>query len=430
MGLDHGILRRLAGATFASLRIRNYRLYFLGQVISSSGTFMQSIAQDWLVLQLSNSGTALGVVTALQYLPILLLGSYGGLVADRFPKRKILYVTQSAAGLLALILGGLVASGWVRLWMVDLLALCLGLVTAFDMPARQAFVIELVGAADLRNAVTLNSTLINLSRIIGPAFAALLIASLGLTLCFILNGLSYGAVVVMLRRMRASEWTLSAPETRAPAQVRAGLGYVLASPVLRTTLLMMALVGMLTYEFQVTLPLMARFVFHGNASSYSLLTAALGTGAVVGGLLVAGRSQVSPSQLARGALLFGLTVVAAAFMPSLWLAAAALVCVGICSIAFTSLGNSVLQLSSSSQMRGRVMAFWTIAVLGSSTVGGPLVGWVGEALGPRWALALGGLAAVGAALLGRGLRAAPELAGAAAGPAEEARPAAASDQAA
>jgi len=396
--------RRYATATFSSLHIRNYRLYFIGQVISTSGTFMQAIAQDWLVLRLSNSGTALGIVTALQYLPILLLGSYGGLVADRFPKRNILYITQSIAGLLALLLGGLVATGWAQLWMVYALALILGVNTAFDMPARQTIVIELVGEADLKNAVTLYSTLVNLARIIGPALAGLLIATVGLALCFVLNGLSYAAVLLMLRRVRGAELHPNPPAARARGQVRAGLRYAVADPVLRTTLLMMLVIGMLTFEFQVTLPLLARYVFHGEADSYSLLTASLGLGAVVGGLLIAGQKNVSPRGLATGALWFGLAVVVAACMPTLWLTAAALVVVGVCSIRFTSLGNSVLQLGSAPHMRGRVMALWTIAVLGSSTVGGPVVGWVGEVLGPRWALALGGLAAVGAAALGAQLR--------------------------
>jgi MFS family permease len=379
-------------------------LYFIGQVISTSGTFMQSIAQDWLVLKLSDSGTALGVVTALQYLPILVLGSYGGLVADRFSKRKILYITQTIAGCLALLLGVLVAGGWVKLWMVDVLALCLGLNTAFDMPARQTFVLELVGEGDLKNAVTLYSTLVNLSRIIGPAVAGAIIATLGLALCFILNGLSYAAVVIMLWLVHADELHPSPPAQRAKGQLRQGLRYAFANPVLRITLLMMALIGTLTFEFQVTLPLMARFVFHGDASSYSLLTASLGLGAVIGGLLIAGQKHVSPQGLANGALLFGLAVVVAAFMPNIWLAAAALVGVGICSIRFTSLGNSVLQLESDPQMRGRVMAFWTIAVLGSSTLGGPVVGWVGEHLGAQWALALGGVAAIAAAALGSQLK--------------------------
>jgi MFS family permease len=409
-------LRRYAAATFTSLRVRNYRLYYIGQVISTSGTFMQSIAQDWLVLKLSNSGLALGGVTALQYLPILLLGPYGGLVADRFPKRKIIFVTQSVAGLLALLMGALVVTGWVRLWMVYGMALGLGLVTLFDMPARQTFVVELVGEKDLKNAVTLYSTLVNLSRIIGPAIAGVLIASLGLALCFFFNGLSYVAVIVMLARINPAELSVAPPAARAKGQLRAGWRYVLASPVLSTTLLMMAIIGTLTFEFQVSLPLLARFVFQGDAGSYALLSASLGAGAVIGGLLIASRSRVSHDRLVNGALLFGLAVTASAFMPTLWLSAAALVVVGICSIAFTSLGNSLLQLESTPQMRGRVMAFWSIAIMGSSTVGGPLIGWVGEQLGARWGLALGGVAAMAAAGLGAFLRARSQAAARAARP--------------
>ncbi len=400
--------QRYAGATFSSLRVRNYRLYYIGQVISTSGTFMQSIAQDWLVLKLSNSGVALGAVTALQYLPILLFGSYGGLLADRFSKRKIIFVTQAASGLLALLLGGLVVTGWVQLWMVYVLAGCLGVITLFDNPARQTFVVELVGEKDLRNAVTLYSTLVNLSRIIGPAIAGVLIASVGLALCFILNGLSYVAVVIMLLLVRPSELHLAPAAARARGQLREGWRYMLSSPILRTTLLMMAIIGTLTYEFQVSLPLIARFVFNGDASSYALLSASFGAGAVIGGLLVAGRKGISGGQMVRASMLFGLAATAAAFMPTLWLTAVALVATGICSIAFSSLGNSLLQLESEPQMRGRIMAFWGIAVLGSSTLGGPIVGWVAELVGARWGLALGGLAALVAAALGARMLAAPK----------------------
>ena len=401
-------VRRYGGATFSSLRVRNYRLYYIGQVISTSGTFMQSIAQDWLVLKLSNSGVALGAVTALQYLPILLFGSYGGLLADRFSKRKIIFVTQSASGLLALLLGGLVVTGWAQLWMVYVLAGCLGVITLFDNPARQTFVVELVGEKDLRNAVTLYSTLVNLSRIIGPAIAGVLIASVGLALCFILNGLSYVAVVIMLALVRPAELHLAPAAARARGQLGEGWRYMMASPILRTTLLMMAIIGTLTYEFQVSLPLIARFVFNGDASSYALLSASFGAGAVIGGLLVAGRRGISGGQMVRAAMLFGLAATAAAFMPTLWLTAAALVGVGVCSIAFSSLGNSLLQLESEPQMRGRIRAFWGIAVLGSSTIGGPIVGWVAELVGARWGLAIGGLAALVAAALGARLLADPK----------------------
>ncbi len=392
--------QRYAQGTFLSLRVRNYRLYYVGQVISITGTFMQSIAQDWLVLKLSNSGLALGAVTALQYLPILLLGPYGGLVADRYSKRKILCVTQGAAGVLALVLGGLVLTGWVQLWMVFVLAGALGVITIFDNPARQTFVVELVGEADLKNAVTLYSVMFNLCRIIGPTIAGVLIALVGMTLCFFFNGISYVAVIVMLLRMNPADLKVAPPPQPTKGQLREGWRYAMSSPLLRTTLLMMAIIGTLTYEFSVSLPLMARFAFQGDASSYALLTASLGAGAVIGGLMIAGQRQVSGGRMVWNALLFGAAVTAAALMPSLWVAAAALVAVGICSISYNTLANSLLQLESSPQMRGRMMGFWSIAVLGSATFGGPLVGWVGQLLGPRWAMGLGGVAAIIAAGLG------------------------------
>jgi len=393
-------IKQFSRDTFSSLRIRNYRLYFLGQIISTSGTFMQSIAQDWLVLKLTNSGTALGFVTALQYVPILFLAPYGGLIADRIQKRKILYLTQSIAGLLALILGTLVATNVIRLWMVYVLAFCLGLTNSIDNPARQSFVVELVGEDELKNAVTLYSTLVNLSRIIGPGIAGVLITTVGLAPCFIINGISYVAVVIMLYKIHADEMRISPPAARSKSQIREGFRYVLSNPVLRSTLLMIVLIGTLTFEFQVSLPLIARFTFNGDARVYASLSMALGIGAVIGGLMIAGQKEVSPDRLVKGALWFGLVILAAAFMPSLPLIALTLVVVGVFSIAFTSLGNSVLQLESTPQMRGRVMSFWAIGFLGSTTFGGPIVGLIGEYAGPRWALAIGGLAAISAAALG------------------------------
>jgi MFS family permease len=375
-------------------------LYYLGQIISTSGTFMQSIAQDWLVLKLSNSGTALGVVTALQYMPILFLAPYGGVIADRFSKRKILYFTQSAAGLLALILGVLVGLDIVQLWMVFILAFCLGIINAFDNPTRQSFVVELVGESELRNAVTLYSTLVNLARIIGPAIAGVIISTVGIALCFLINGVSYAAVVIMLYMIDAAALRISPPAARSKGQLSEGFRYVLSNPVLRSTLIMMVIIGTLTFEFQVSLPLIARFTFNGDASSYASLSMAIGVGAVIGGLFIAGQKKVSADRLVKGALLFGLAILAAAFMPTLRLSMLALVLVGVSSIAFTSLGNSVLQLESTPQMRGRVMSFWAIAFLGTSTIGGPIVGWFGEYVGPRWGLAIGGLAAVAAAAIG------------------------------
>jgi len=394
------ILQKYSHETFSSLYIRNYRLYYLGQMISTSGTFMQSVAQAWLVLQLTHSGTALGITSALQYVPILVLGPYGGVIADRFPKRQILYITQSISGVLALILGVLTATGLVRVWMVYILAFCLGLVTIFDNPARQTFYIELVGPDNLRNAVTLYSTLVNLARIIGPAVAAGLIAGLGLAPCFIVNGFSYGAVVIMLAMMRSEELLVTPPEPRGKGQLVEGFKYVLSSPILGPVLLVMAIIGTLTFEFQVSLPLIAQFTFKGDASSYAFLTGSMGFGAAVGGIFFASRKGITPSKVVTAALLFGVMVLAAAFMPTLLLSGIALVAVGIASINFSSLGNSILQLESSPRMRGRVMSFWSVAFLGTTTFGGPIVGWFAQTVGARWGLALGGFAGLGAAALG------------------------------
>jgi MFS family permease len=380
--------------------VRNYRLYYIGQIISTSGTFMQNIAQAWLVLKLTNSGTALGLTTALQYLPILILGPYGGVIADRISKRKILYFTQSISGLLALILGFLVATSLVQVWMVYILAFSLGMVNVFDNPTRQTFYMELVGPDHIRNAVTLYSTLVNLARIIGPAIAAAVIAAFGLAPCFIVNGISFAAVVIMLTMLHADELFITPPVPRAKGQLMEGFKYVASTPVLGSTLLMMAIIGTLTYEFQVSLPLIAQFTFKGDAGSYAFLTASMGVGAACGGILFASRKGINPHKLVSAALLFGLAVLAAAFMPIIYLAGLALVAVGICSINFSSLGNSVLQLHSSPQMRGRVMSFWSVAFLGSTTIGGPIVGWFAQVAGARWGLALGGLAALVAAVLG------------------------------
>ncbi len=393
-------LRQFGENTFSSLRIRNYRLYYSGQIISTSGTFMQSVAQAWLVLELTHSGTALGVVTALQYLPILLLGPYGGVVADRFPKRKLLYLTQSAFGLQALLLGTLVATGLVRLWHVEVLAFFFGLVNTIDNPTRQSFVVEMVGERQLRNAVTLYSSLVNLARVIGPSIAGILIATLGLAPSFILNGISYAAVVIVLFLMNPHELHTTPPMTRMRGQLAEGVRYVLGTPVLRNVLIMLAIIGTLTFEFQVSLPLLAQFTFNGDAQSYAALTSAMGIGAVMGGLATAGRKDTSMRAFITAAFLFGLTTLLVALTPGLLVAVLVMVAVGVCSIYFTSLGNSILQLESAPQLRGRVMAFWSVAFLGSTTIGGPIIGWVGEALGPRWGLAVGGLAGLVAALFG------------------------------
>jgi len=392
--------RQIGETTFSSLRIRNYRLYYIGQIISNCGTWMQSIAQAWLVLKLTNSGTTLGLITALQSTPVLVLGPWGGVLADRFSKRKLLILTQLAFGILALILGVLVATGAVRLWMVAALAFGFGLTNVIDNPARQSFVVEMVGESELKNAVTLFSSLVNLSRIIGPTIAGILITTIGLAPCFIVNGLSYGAVVVMLQVMRASELHPVARLAHARGQVIAGLSYVWSTSVLRDLLVIMAIIGTLTYEYQVSLPLIAQFAFHGNAASYAALSASLGVGAVIGGLVTASRKKTSFQAVVLAALLFGAATLGASLMPTLGMAVAALVIVGFCSITFSAMGNTTLQLTSTPQMRGRVMSLWAIAFLGSTTIGGPIIGFIGQHVGPQWALATGGLAALVAGAYG------------------------------
>jgi len=400
MGHLSGYARNFSQETFSSLLIRNYRLFYIGQIISTSGTFMQSVAQSWLVLQLTNSGAALGITTALQSIPILILGPYGGVIADRISKRKIFFFTQSIASVLAMILGVLVLTGLVQVWMVYILAFCLGLVNAFDNPTRQTFHIELVGPEHLRNAVTLYSILINLARIIGPVIAGVLIASVGLAPCFFINGFSYIAVIIMLILMRTSEMFITPPLPRAKGQIQEGFKYIVSTPVIWAILLMIAIIGMFTYEFQVTLPLIAQDVFNGDARSYAFLTASMGFGAAIGGIFFAGRKGLTTKKLVSATMLFGLAVLVTAFMPSLLLTGLAMVLVGIGSINFSSIANSMLQLASSPQMRGRVMSFWTMAFLGTTTIGGPIVGWFAETAGPRWALALGGLAGMAAAVIG------------------------------
>ena len=384
---------------FSSLRIPNYRLYFLGQAVSLSGTWMQSVAQGWLVLELTGSGTAIGLVLSLQFLPVLLFGPLAGVLPDRFDKRHLLFGTQVAAGLLAGTLGLLVLFDLVRLWMVYVLAAGLGFVNLVDNPTRQTFISEMVGRDHLTNAVSLNSVLVNLARVIGPAVAGALILTVGLAPCFLVNAASYLGVIAALAAMRVEHLHRSPRQPRRSGQLREGLRYVRATPGLLIPLLMMAVVGTLTYEFQVILPLLARFTFGGDAATFSAMTACMGAGAVVGGLITAAAARRRPTALASTAAAFGVVQLSVALAPRLWLALALLVLLGAASISFLALGNATLQLASAPEMRGRVMALWGVAFLGSTPVGGPLVGWIGEHLGPRYGLGLGGLAALLSGLL-------------------------------
>ncbi|MHB1686903.1 MAG: MFS transporter [Ignavibacteriaceae bacterium] len=393
-------LKKFSGNTFSSLKIRNYRLYFIGQSISLSGTWMQTIGQAWLVLKLTNSGTALGLVTALQFLPVLFFGPMGGVMADRFSKRKLLYITQTGAGILALILAVLVSTDTIKLWMIYILASLLGLFNAVDNPTRRTFVLEMVGRKELSNAVTLFSTVFNLSRIIGPAIAGVIIAGAGLALCFYLNAISYIAVLVCLFLMNSKELHLVEPVKRAKGQLREGFIYVRDTPFLRNLLIMMAIIGTLTYEFQVNLPLLAKYTFNSNANGFALLNSAMGIGAVLGGLATASRKKVLPKSMLRTIFAFGLAVILVAISPSLHIAILAMVIVGIFSIRFTSIGETMLQLESEPTMRSRVMALWSVAFLGSTPIGGPIIGWIGEYANPRWGLTVSGLAALTAGVFG------------------------------
>jgi MFS family permease len=398
--------RAAAERTFRSLRVRNYRLYFFGQTVSLTGTWMQSVAQAWLVLKLTGSGFAVGLVTGLQFLPILLLGSWGGLIADRMDKRRVLLVTQSLAALLALVLGLVVLADVVRLWMVYGLAGALGLVTVVDMPTRQSFVIEMVGPEDLTNAVSLNSVIVNASRVVGPALAGLLIATVGTAICFLINAASYPAVILGLALMRNDELRRRAPISRSRGQVREGFRYVLVRPDLRTPLLLMAVAGTLAYNFSILLPLMTQFVFHAGAGEYGVLFSLMGTGAVIGGLVVAGR-RASPRILVASVLAFGAMVVLAGLAPTLAMEMMVMVALGAASTGFISNSNALLQLGSGPEMRGRVMALFSVVFVGSTPVGGPLVGWIAEQFGPRTSLVVAGAATVIAGVLvasGRGWR--------------------------
>jgi MFS family permease len=379
------------GVTFAALSIPNYRRYISGQSISLIGTWMQMTAQSWLVLKLTHSGTMLGVVVALQTLPVLLLGPYGGVIADRVDKRRLMIALQSAMGVQALALGVLTVTGTVRVWQIGILAVVLGLNNAFENPSRQSFMMELVGPEHLRNAVSLNSVLVNVARSVGPAVAGILIATLGTGLCFLINAGSFAAVVFSLRSMDASALAPSTPAPRAAGQLREGLRYIRRTPGLAIPLVMMGVAGCLTYEFQVSLPVMADQGLRVGATGFGFMTATMGIGAVAGGLFVAARGKTGLRPLVMAASGFAVAMVLATLAPSLAFELIALALAGAGSIAFMSTGNSTLQLTAAPEMRGRVMSLWFVAFQGSTPIGGPLVGATMSGLGARAGLGLGAI---------------------------------------
>ena len=380
--------------TFLALRVRNYRLYFGGQVISATGTWMHTVALGLLVLssRLHGNGLNVGVVVALQFVPILLFGSWGGLVVDRMDKRRLLVATQSALAVLALALGLLVATDVITMWEVYVVATMFGVVNLFDNPGRQTFVSEMVGRELLPNAVSLNSVVMNAARVIGPAIGGVLIFTIGIAACFLFNAASYLAVLAALLAMRPGELHPAPLVERAGGQVRDGLRYVWRTPSLRRPLLALAVVGVFAFNFTTTLPLLAERTFHGGAGTYSALTGAMGVGAVIGGLLIAHRSRPSERFLSAIGIGFGVMLVAVGLSPDEPLALVALVGMGVCSIGYIATSNATLQLRADPVMRGRVMGLFAIAFLGSTPIGGPLVGWISDVSSPRVAILVGAVA--------------------------------------
>ena len=386
--------------TFQALSVPNYRRYISGQGLSLTGTWMQMTAQAWLVLTLTGSSTDLGLIVALQTLPVLLLGPYGGVIADRVDKRRTMIILQAAMGTQALVLGLLTVTGIVTVWEIGVLAALLGVNNAFENPARQSFMSEMVGSENLRNAVTLNSVLVNVARTVGAAVAGVLIATVGVGVCFLVNAASFVAVVASLVTLDRSALHPTPPAVRAAGQLREGLRYIARTPELVIPLSMMALVGCLAYEFQVSLPVMARSGLHAGAAGFGFMTSAMGIGAVLGGLLVAWRGTTGVRPLVVSAAGFGLALSFAALAPSLGVELVALALVGWASISFMSTGNATLQLTAEPAMRGRVMSLWFVAFQGSTPIGGPIIGWLMAEAGARAGLGAGAITCVLVALLG------------------------------
>jgi MFS family permease len=387
--------------TFSSLRVPNYRRYFGGQVVSISGNWMQTVAEMWLIVQLTGSGAAVGITAGLQFLPVLLFGAWGGVLADRLDKRTLLTCTQLLMAVPAVTLWALTAHGHVEAWMVYGLVLVRGTVNAIDNPARQAFVSEMVGTDRVVNAVALNSVIVHSARIVGPAAAGGVIALLGVSPCFAVNAVTFVVMVIALRSMDPAQLHRGARAGREPGQLRAALAYVRRTPELRIPLAMMVLVGTVSFNFQVLLPLLAAETWHGTAATYALLTASMGIGSVVGALAAGARGRVTPRILVFASAMFGGAELLVALAPSLPLQALALVPLGAASVTFAAGVNSSLQLAAAPAVRGRVMALYSVVFLGSTPIGAPLVGWLAEVAGPRSGLYAGAVAALAAAAWAR-----------------------------
>jgi MFS family permease len=392
--------RQSASGIFAALSVRNFRRYVAGQSLSLIGTWVETVAQALLVLQLTHSGTILGLTTAARYGPILLLSPSAGLLVDRYPKRRVLLGTQAGLGLVSAVLGASVLTGEIRLWQVIVLGLLFGTFSAVDNPARQAFVQEVVGRDLVRNAVTLNSTSVNVARVVGPTIAAVLVSTIGIGWCFVVNAVSFTFVIASLLLLDTRSLHPAAPASRSRGQLREGLRYAARVPAIARPLLMMALIGTLTFEFEVSLPLLATKTFHGTGTTYSWLLGAFGVGAVAGGLYAARSARTGVPRLTRAALAFAIAMSLLAVAPTVPTAVAACVLTGAATIMFLTTGNSTIQLASEPDHRGRVTALWSMALVGSTAIGSPVIGAISDAAGPRYALALGVAACLAAVVIG------------------------------
>jgi MFS family permease len=386
---------------FESLAVPNYRRYFTGLVVSLSGNWMQTVGELWLVLSLTGSPLAVGVTTALQFTPMLLFGAWGGLIADRLDKRRLLGFTQTAMAMPALALWLLASTGVVEPWMIFALVFARGAVNSIDNPARQAFLVEIVGSVRLVNAVGLNSAIVQVSRVAGPALAGVVIATAGVADCFLLNAISFLATIAALRLMDPDELHTAEPAPRKSGQLRSALRYVRATPSLLIPLALMAVVGTLSYNFQTLLPLLAKFSFEGHASTYAALTTAMGIGALAGAIGASVRREVGPRLLVAAALAFGAGLLLAAAAPTLDTEVLALALTGAASVTFAAGVNSTLQLRVRPSMRGRVMALYSVVFIGSTPIGGPLMGWISGPAGPRAGLLVGAAAAIAGGVVAR-----------------------------
>lgn len=409
MALDAGADRRVAGGIFSSLANRNYRLFFAGQTISFTGTWMQLVAQSWLVIEITGSATAVGVLFALQFLPMMFLAPYAGVVADRVDKRKLLMGVQVLALVAASSMGMVTAMGVANLAVIYSLAVVLGLAQSFDNPVRQSFIVEMVGVERATNAVGLNTVTINTTRIAGPAVAGLLLAGPGAAVCFFINGLSYAAAFASYLSMRPAELERSRPVEQRRGQLREGLRYVSRVPDLWIPLAMTGIIGTLAFNFQVIIPVFVREVFGRGPEAFGTLVALSGVGSMLGGLGVAWLSRPRRRHLVGAAVLFAGFLAGLALAPGFRAAGVAAALLGAGATAFLAVSNSMLQVNAAPEMRGRVLALFSVAFLGSTPVGGPIVGWVSERLGPRAALLVGVFSTVVAVL---GAVAAYRLAGA------------------